>query len=119
MSYKHLSLEERHYIEIELKKGTSQNQIAKSLGRSQGSISRELKRNTTKKRYSHAKAHKQAQSRLSGSYKSIKLTKDIRIMLDKYICKDWSPEQISGRLKRDKVLSIHHETIYQYVSTLT
>ena len=88
MSYKHLSLEERHYIEIELKKGSSQNQIAKSLGRSQGSISRELKRNTTKKGYSHIKAHQQTQARLSGSLKSIKLTKDIQILLDKYICKD-------------------------------
>jgi hypothetical protein len=29
------------YIDIELKKGTSQNKMAKSLGRSQGSISRE------------------------------------------------------------------------------
>jgi IS30 family transposase len=32
MSYKHLSLEERHYIEIEHKKGTSQKDIAKALG---------------------------------------------------------------------------------------
>ncbi|MBT3812485.1 MAG: helix-turn-helix domain-containing protein [Gammaproteobacteria bacterium] len=31
MSYKHLRPEERHYIEIELKKGTSQNEIAHSL----------------------------------------------------------------------------------------
>ena len=115
MSYKHLSLEERHYIEKEKKKEISQNQIAKSLGRSQGSISRELKRNTLKKRYSHAKAHKQAKTRLSCSPKSIKLTKDIQIIIDKYICKDWSPEQISGRLKKDKILSIHHETIYQYI----
>lgn len=41
MSYKNLSLEERHFIEIERKKGVSQNKIAKSLGRSQGNISRE------------------------------------------------------------------------------
>jgi len=33
MSFKHLSLEERHYIEVELKKGVSQKEIAKSLGR--------------------------------------------------------------------------------------
>jgi IS30 family transposase len=45
MSYNHLRPEERYYIDIELKKGTSQNKMAKSLGRSQGSISRELARN--------------------------------------------------------------------------
>jgi IS30 family transposase len=27
----------------------------------------------------------------------------------------WSPEQISGRLKKDKVASISHELIYQYI----
>jgi len=31
MSYKHLSLEERHYIELEHKKGTSQMEIARIL----------------------------------------------------------------------------------------
>ncbi len=41
MSYKHLSLPERHYIEIERKVGTSINQMAKALGRSQGTLSRE------------------------------------------------------------------------------
>jgi transposase, IS30 family len=27
----------------------------------------------------------------------------------------WSPEQIAGRLRRDKVLAISHETIYRYI----
>ena len=42
MSYKQLSLEERHYIEIEIKKGTFQRDIAEALGRNQSNISREL-----------------------------------------------------------------------------
>ncbi len=46
MSYKHLSLEERHYIEIESKAGTSMNKIAQALGRSQSTLSREIGRNT-------------------------------------------------------------------------
>ena len=45
MVFKHLSSEERHYIEIELKNGISQKQIAAKLGRSQSSLSRELARN--------------------------------------------------------------------------
>jgi IS30 family transposase len=55
MSYKHLCPEERHYIEIELKKGTSQNKIAESLGRSQSSISRELGRETQVKQKHRSK----------------------------------------------------------------
>lgn len=31
MSYKHLSLEERHYLELELKAGSTLNKIAKKL----------------------------------------------------------------------------------------
>jgi len=49
MSYKHLSPEERHYIEIERKKGLSLNKIAKALNRSQSTISREIARNTGKR----------------------------------------------------------------------
>ena len=45
----------------------------------------------------------------------IKLTKDITIIIDGYIRKDWSPEQIAGRLKSDKIIDLHHETIYQYI----
>ena len=45
MSYQHLSLEERYYIEIALKEGTSINQTAKALGRPQGTISKEIESN--------------------------------------------------------------------------
>ncbi len=27
----------------------------------------------------------------------------------------WSPEQVSGRLKRHKILNISHQTIYNYI----
>ncbi|WP_084457052.1 helix-turn-helix domain-containing protein [Desulfogranum mediterraneum] len=46
MSYQHLSLAERHYIETSRKKGVSRNQIAKDIGRSQSTISREILGNT-------------------------------------------------------------------------
>jgi len=42
MKHQHISLQERHYIEIELKKGTSQNEIAKSLNCKQSTISKEI-----------------------------------------------------------------------------
>ena len=58
MSYKHLRPEERYYIEIELKKGTSQNEIADSLGRNQSRISREVFRNTGQRGYRNKQAFK-------------------------------------------------------------
>ena len=53
MKHRHLSLQERYYIEIELKKGSSQNAIAKALNRQQGTISKEISRNKGKRGYRH------------------------------------------------------------------
>ncbi len=60
MAYRHLSLEERHYTELQLKEGVSQNKIAKALGRSQSTFSRELGRNTGQRGYRHQQAHGKA-----------------------------------------------------------
>jgi len=115
MSYKHISLEERHYIEISMKNGLSQKEIAKSLQRDQSSISREVKRNTGQRGYRHNQANHFAARRHTEKTKAVKLTAEIKAQLDEYIKEDWSPEQVAGRLKLEGEVSLHHETIYQYV----
>ena len=110
MSYKHLSLEERHYLELEQKAGTSINKIAKKLCRHVSTLSRELKRNTGKRGYRNRQANELAQKRLKEKPKSIKLTVEVKIYIDEHLTKDWSPEQIVGRLKDDMSISLHHET---------
>jgi len=107
MSYKHLSLEERHYIELSLKEGVSQNKISETLGRYQSSITREIKRNTGKRGYRHNQANHFAIERHKNKKKSVKLTAEIKEQLNIYIKKDWSPEQIVGRLKLEGGLSLH------------
>ena len=47
--YTHFTLSEREYLEAKLKEGKSFRQIAKALGRSPSTISREVKRNWSKK----------------------------------------------------------------------
>ncbi|WP_230990964.1 helix-turn-helix domain-containing protein [Bathymodiolus platifrons methanotrophic gill symbiont] len=71
MSYTHLCPEERYYIEIELKKGTSQNKIAEALERSQSNISREIKRNTGQRGYRHKQAEDFAQERHKNKPKEV------------------------------------------------
>lgn len=115
MSYTHLSLEERHYIEIEHKKGVSMNKISKSLSRNQSSISREINRNTGQKGYRHKQADCLSRQRLHEKPKANKLTAAVKSLIISYLKQDWSPEQIAGRLKHDGVITLHHETIYQYV----
>lgn len=98
MAFTHLSPEERHYIDIELKNGTSQNKIAQKLGRAQSSLSRELGRNKGLRGYRHQQAHRMAQQRHQEKAKTVKLTEDIKRRISYGICSDWSPEQVAGRL---------------------
>ena len=115
MSYRHFSIEERYYIEAEIKQGVSQSKIAETLGRNQGSISRELSRNKGQRGYRHKQAQNFASDRSKKRRGNLKLTEEIKQILRKYIEKDWSPEQIAGRLKKEKLISLHYETIYQYI----
>ena len=115
MSYKHLSLEERHYIEVERKAGQSMTKIAQSLKRSQSSIWRELKRNTGLRGYRHQQANRRAADRHQNKPKVVKLTDEIKQLINTYLAQDWSPEQIAGRLKRDGIIELHHETLYQHI----
>ncbi len=47
--------------------------------------------------------------------KAIKLTTDITDIIAGYIRQDWSPEQIVGRLEKENVIKLLHETIYKYI----
>jgi len=114
-SYKHLSQEERYYIETERKRGKSGNAIAKALERSQGTISREIKRNGKEGSYSSKSAGLLAAERHRLKHKAIKLTERIKELVRTGIEQEWSPEQISGRLKLEHRIKIHFATIYRYL----
>jgi len=115
MSYQHLSLAERYYIETELKMEASISKIAKAMGRSQSSISREIRRNTGRRGYRHKQADRFAGERHLNKPKAIKLTEEIKYLITACITREWSPEQIAGRFHDDGWLSLHHETIYQFI----
>ena len=115
MSYRHLSLAERYYIEIELKKGVSLNQIAKALGRSQSTVSREIHRNTGLRGYRNKQADRLARERHAVKPKRIKVIEEIKYIIGVCLKNDWSPEQVAGRLRSEGIISLHHETIYQYI----
>lgn len=103
MRYEHLSLEERHYIAIELKKSISINKISKALGRSQGTISKEIQRNTGKRGYRYEQANSLALNRRKCKQKPSKMTAEMKVNIDEMLIKNqWSPEQIAGRLKVEK-----------------
>lgn len=117
MNYKQLSLAERYYIEIELKKKVSHNQIAKAIGRSQSTVTREIRRNTGQRGYRNKQADRFALERHADKAKAVKMTEEIKYIVSVCLQNDWSPEQIAGRLREESVVCLHHETVYQYILT--
>jgi len=112
MAYTQLTQEQRYQIQALLKMEHSQTEIAEVLGTHRSTISREVKRNLGKRGYRPQQAHQFALNRR----KKTKLTIGVETwaLVEEKILEDWSPEQITGRLKEIGV-SISHEHIYQYV----
>ena len=111
MSYNHLSSAERYHIAIELKKKVPHNQIAKSIGRSQSTVSREISRNTGLRGYRNKQADRFARERHAEKKKISKMTEEIKYIVSACLQNDWGPEQIAGRLRKEGVVSLHHETV--------
>lgn len=116
MTYKHLTFAQRCKIAAYWKVGNLQNEIAKELGVSESTISRELKRNI---RWNGVYSPEQAQSNYNGrrkhSRKEKKLTDELKAIIREKIELEWSPEQISGYGKRHRLFKISHECVYQFV----
>lgn len=117
--YKHLSFEERDRIDELRHLGYTITGIALALGRSKGTISRELRRNSsqTYDLYRSSRAHDRAVKRKCEAGQRPRLKNDqvvtyVRAMLSE----DWSPELIAGKIgKALPKQSISHEAIYQYI----
>jgi IS30 family transposase len=114
-NYKQLTYEQRCQIEALKKSGLSQQEIAKNIGVSQSSISRELARNTGLRGYRHGQAHRQSTERRQAAIKPRKMTEGLIDLINDKLRLKWSPEQISGWLLVEQKISLSHERIYQHV----
>jgi IS30 family transposase len=112
MNYKQLTCEQRYQIKALLKMGHKQNQIAECVGVHKSTISRELRRNKGQRGYRPKQAHEFARSRRKKVKKRI--TESVWKLVEERLEEEWSPEQISGRLKKEGV-QISHEHIYKYI----
>jgi IS30 family transposase len=112
--YKHLSEEERYTISAEHKRSTSLREIARQLGRSVSSISREIKRNTGGRGYRPKQANALARER---RHVQSQYFRAFGIAFVAYLLSEkWSPEQIHGALTARGWLDVpSHEWIYQHV----
>lgn len=118
MKYKHLSINEREIIQNRLWEKVSIRNIAKELGRSPASISREISKNIPLKRsYKPRVAHERALEKRKSRGRKLRLKSVfIRRYVVSHLKEGYSPEQISGRLHRQHPNeSISPEAIYQYI----
>jgi len=112
MTYEHLRVEERGLWRKE-----SIRSIAKRLGRSPASISREVTKNQAlKKRYFPRLAHERALLKRKERGRKLRLkNQTVRRYVVEKLKAGYSPEQIAGRMPLDIGETISHEAVYQYI----
>src|ERR1700737_4656372 len=113
-----LTLAEREEISRGITAHQSARSMARSLGRSPSTVSREISRNGGHDRYRAAPADERAWVRTCRP-KRCKLANNtgLRQAVVRKLRLNWSPEQIAGWLKRthpeDEFYQVSHETIYR------
>ena len=125
MPYTNLTKSDRRVIAMLLAAGMSLSDIGRELQRSKGTISREIARNSIQRgrqrQYIGAAAHELAiDRRKQASSRKTKLVDSSLLGYVKAKLKlQWSPEQISGRLKQTKTHDssqrISHVSIYNWI----
>jgi len=91
--------------------------IARRLGRPASTVCREVNRNGGRRNYRATKADERAWEKARRPKRCLlAMNEPLRDMVARKLREDWSPQQISGWLKReypdDEVMHISHETIY-------
>lgn len=118
--YKHLTAFERDEIANMLSSGYSQKEISEKLNRHPSTISREIRRNGSQinnTRYRANRAQLRAEERKRYSHIRLRLkSKKIRAFVIKKLHEHYTPEQIAGRIIKDKPgLTTNHESIYLFI----
>lgn len=98
-------------------RGYSYREIARILGRSVSTISREKRRNATQHdgRYRAEKAHQYAMARRSRTRKQDQYSLEEWEAVAGLVVRKWSPEQIAGRARSMRKRCMSKETIYRYL----
>ena len=112
-NYHQLTQTQRYQIYALKKTKHSLSEIAIVIGVHKSSVSRELKRNRGRRGYRPQQAQELAWQRRPKAISRI--TIEVWAIVERLLRQDWSPEQISGRLKKEQGIQISHEWIYQHI----
>ena len=104
--YKHLSREERYQIHSLLRANHTISEIARLLGRSRSTISRELSRGRGQRGYRAEQACRKAAQRAQRSRNARRVSAQVWADVVFYLGLQWSPEQIAQKV------AVSHESVY-------
>ncbi|ARM71977.1 transposase [Listeria monocytogenes] len=114
--YQHLTISERERILVGIAEDTSIRELAKAIGRAPSTVSREIQRNTINTVYSAHQAQENYLCKRKSCHRKTLLSnpsikqKVLYLLLEH----QWSPEQISERLKQEGALvQISYNTVYR------
>lgn len=114
--YTHLTQDERYQIFAYKKAEFSNSYIAKELSRNVSTIKRELARNSGLRGYRPQQAQTFALDRHREKPKAVKMTGSMIKRIKQGLKQQWSPEQIQGRLRKEKLNAVCPKTIYDFIA---
>jgi IS30 family transposase len=114
MNYTQLTRGQRYQIRALMKAGHNQTQIAANLGCHKSTISREVRRNRGHKGYRPYQAAELAGDRQCEAYRA-RIAWQTWQVVERLLRQDWSPQQISGRLRLEQQPTVSHEWIYLHI----
>jgi IS30 family transposase len=123
--HRRLTLKERVIIQTLLNENKTKAYIAKKIHRSRSTVSREVNKlgSNPKVDYDAYLAHWSAKDDYLNKRNLDKISthKPLKTFVYKGLLSQWTPEQISGRIKElypnDPIMSISHEAIYRHIYT--
>jgi len=96
-------------------------EISKQLGFHKTTIYREIRRNMSRipsswqSQYHPLRAQGLMLDRKKNCRRKVKIDEDVKDKIEEFLKLSWSPELIAGRLRREKICKISHQTIYRYI----
>lgn len=114
MSYRQLTQEQRYQIGACLRIGMKRSEIASEIKVHRSTVSREIGRNSTPYRYNPSRAIRAARERHEDKRKH-RIDGATWARVERLLETEWSPEQISDRLKVEGLPTVSHETIYLHI----
>lgn len=112
-TYSRLTREQRYTIEVMNRKGSPQKEIAEAIGKHPATVCRELRRLGQGVGYCFVAAQREAEGLRQGGKRSDEAL--LALAESRLREEQWSPQQISAKLRKEGHGHLSHETIYQHI----